>query len=259
MKPFYNFKEIKSGHLESTDRDRIYKHLKEGGLVICPSDTCYSVAGVCALDGKSDRALQLGGILNAILQRNPDWPFSVSVHNATAAERVLFESPVVSRLLHRFTPGPITVIGIASSVAVEQKLPEIIHSSGDHTIGVRIPDSSIERMVAEFAEAPITTVPAKYGDYQSPTQDYKAAIESIKLGIENAVESGKIEVEGPINVLGIEAPRFMFRKSVSTVVRVEEIPQELQIIRYGDISEEELKLFLFEEGIRGWSITRGRI
>lgn len=227
-------------------RQQISEHLKAGGIIICPSDTCYSLAAACTED-----ATDIGDILNKILNRNPNWPFSVAVHNVNAAEILLADSKVSNRLLKHFTPGPLTLVGRINKEKLS--LAKIIHSQDDDTIGIRIPDSAIERRVAEFAESPITTVPATGLTHQSPIKDYEQAKNAIINSITENNLSSKLKLAGII----VENTTFFNR--LSTVIRVEDPYQELQVIRYGDISESELKLFLYDSGIMGWKIKTGVI
>ncbi|MDR1406449.1 MAG: Sua5/YciO/YrdC/YwlC family protein [Tannerella sp.] len=231
------------GDIPSQYKERIYNFLSGKGLIICPSDTCYSVATMCKFD-------DMGDTLNTILERD-DMPFSVAVNDMKTISKYVVEdnSQVFNKLLDWFTPGPITCIGVI--IRECRDFCKIIHAEKDDTVGVRIPDSKIERTIAEIANCPITTVPVKMGK-STPIKDYNEAVCCIGKSIE---EKGLTE---KVKVAGIETT-LSFVEKLSTVVRVDSTVRELQIVRPGYISEIELNLFLRQECLDNWKIVKGVI
>jgi len=230
------------GDIPNSFKERIYNHLVDNGLIICPSDTCYSVAAMCT-------HLYIGNLLTIILERD-NMPFSVAFDNTeTVSKYVESSDKVLLRLLDRFTPGPITCIGIVNENY--RNLSKIIHAEGDD-VGVRIPDSKIERTIAEIVKSPITTVPVKMGN-DPPIKDYNKAISCIEesLNNKNLIESVKIAA--------IES-NFSFAERLSTVVHVYHATKELRILRPGYISKDELNIFLKKHyfNINGWKVVEAK-
>jgi len=231
-------------------RKRISSHLANKGLIICASDTCYSVAAKCTFS-------DIGQILKIILERK-NMPFSVAVENIQMAEKYLVNSDTItSELLKYFTPGPITCI---STIAEKHKgLSDIIHASKDGSIGIRIPES-IETTIARLANCPITTVPAKIGD-NHPIRDYDEAVSCIKDSLER--NKKKLNKVIDINNLKLAAIKSnaRFKDNLSTVVRIKDIrtAQRLEIVRLGYITKDILEQFLSEKQYYDWSIVDGVI
>ncbi|WP_373811819.1 L-threonylcarbamoyladenylate synthase [Porphyromonas loveana] len=225
---------------------QIQEHFRKGGIIICPSDTCYSIAAAC-LPG----AYKIGNYLNTILCRNSKWPFSVAFGSVMMVEKYISPNSVCISLLDCFSPGPITAV--CDIAEAYRSLSRIIHSEKDDTIGIRIPDSNIERRLADLAKHPITTVQAKIGE-TPPIKDYEVAKNCIINSIKELGWSKKLPVAG------IEGAAS-FTEKLSTVVRVKELGSKsrLEIIREGYISKDALRSFLSDNEFINWSITVGNI
>ena len=181
--------------------EKIRTHLTNKGLIICPSDTCYSVAAMC-------NHADIGDILNTILERE-DMPFSVAVDSVkTVSEYIDSNNTVFLKLLEWFTPGPITCIGVVNDN--HRRLCKIIRAEKDETIGVRVPESKIERTIAEVVNFPITTVPVRMGK-STPIKDYNKAVSCIKESLKNK------NLQESVKIAGIEA-NFSFAEKLSTYV-----------------------------------------
>ncbi|MDO4707201.1 MAG: Sua5/YciO/YrdC/YwlC family protein [Porphyromonadaceae bacterium] len=234
------------GNIPYEYHTQIREHLQKGGIIICPSDTCYSIAAACL-----PNALKIGDYLNSILNRNPQWPFSVAFDHAMRAKEYIRDpNGVCIKLLEHFTPGPITAISIIAREKIY--LSEIIHSEKDDTIGIRIPDSCIESKLAELAGHPITTVPAKVGEEAPPIRDYESARDCI---IDSIEKHGLSEL---VPLAGIEGTNG-FTDKLSTVVRVKEElgpNSKLEVLREEYITKVMLKGFLDKHNLN-WSITKG--
>lgn len=143
--------------------------LEAGGFVMLPSDTAYSVATWLT-------TTRIRGQVNQLLQRANE-PISLAFPSARVARRWTADNEIVTRLLERFTPGPITVVCAASPL-----IPVAVTRDGlgslNHTIGVRVPDSVVERQVAGVGSSAITTVPVR---------DLRASGKPPVTGFEDAV------------------------------------------------------------------------
>lgn len=102
------------------------KVLKDGGLVVFPTETCYGIAA----DAKNSRAV------TKLLEYKGDRhrQISIAVADRVMAETYVSINSIADNLYTQFLPGPITVISQSKKV-VDQRL-----ESASETLGVRIPD-----------------------------------------------------------------------------------------------------------------------
>lgn len=210
-----------NGALRSVDVARIKNCLLNHGLVILPSDTCYSLAGLAV-------SRQLPKKINQILKRN-DEPISLAFPNFKMVEEYASLNIFTANLLETFTPGPITVICEANK-DISQKLASEVTRSKDYTLGVRIPDSFIEREIANCTKYPITTVAIR-NNKKVPLKNFVKAIEIVKRGIQ--------AIDETISLIAIEGDE-KFSESISTVAKYNKIKKKIEIIRSGSISKDEI-------------------
>lgn len=209
-----------NGSIKNRDNQVIKQHLLHSNLVIVPSDTCYSIAA-CAFNE------ELYKKINKILNRK-DIPISIAFPNYIAAEEFADLNFRVRGILEKFTPGPITVIcSVTNHNLYHQKIGKIIRSK-DNTIGIRIPDSFLEREVAGITKYPITTVAIRDAK-GNVVQKFEQAIEIVLAGIQ--------KLNDKIDVGAIEGDSFF--DTHSTVVRV--IDGDIKLERKGEIPFNEIK------------------
>ena len=133
------------------DVDRVVRCLKEGGLVIYPTDTVYAIGcdifnargieAVCRHKGVDPRKANLSFICNE---------FSM-VSNYAKMDNAAF------KLMKRNLPGPFTFILEGNS-----RLPKLFKQR--KTVGIRIPDNNIIRTIVEALGNPILTTSLKRDD-----------------------------------------------------------------------------------------------
>lgn len=215
------------GAVSTYNGQRVRQLLLRGGLVLLPSDTCYSLAAL-AIDREVYKTI------NKILNRN-ELPISIAFPNFRTVESHIKLQGHTARLLEKFTPGPITVVCGGHS-----KLNEVARSA-DGTIGVRVPDSIIEREIAGYTRYPITTVAIR-DHKQNVIQDFEEAIETVKKGI------GRLGHQ--VQWAAIEGQQDFSQHS--TVVRYDEQSKEVTLLREGEIPFVEIKSAL--EGLPIWDM-----
>jgi L-threonylcarbamoyladenylate synthase len=185
------------------------------GFVLLPSDTCYSL-GTLAFDENSRKNA------NAILGRK-DEPISLAFSSYLQVQQFVKVGNTTAALLERFTPGPITIVCEARDNVSKEFLEKTIGSL-DRTIGVRIPDTRIERDIAGCTQYQLMTIAVRDLDTREPVRDFKRALEIVNLGIEKIGDVGWAAVEGSDR----------FHALHSTVVRVGG-SDEVKLLREGDI------------------------
>jgi tRNA threonylcarbamoyl adenosine modification protein (Sua5/YciO/YrdC/YwlC family) len=165
--------------IDKTEFDR-YKqtHLKKirnGAVFIYPTDTIYGIG----CDAANGDAIQI--IRN--LKKRPEQPFSVIV----PSKQWILDNCVVPDSAKPWLeklPGPYTLI-------LHLKENSSLHKNvnpTDSTIGVRIPNHWISKVVAELGRPIITTSPNVHGEEVIKTP-YDLEVE-FRIGVDFAIEEG---------------------------------------------------------------------
>ena len=134
---------------ENPDPDKIsqvVKVLRDGGVVIYPTDTVYGMGCDITNLRAVERICKIKGI-------NPKkHNFSMicaDLSNISQFTRVI--SKPVFKMMKKAFPGPFTIILEAST-----QVPKILHSK-KKTIGIRVPDHNVPRILVEELGQPILT------------------------------------------------------------------------------------------------------
>jgi tRNA threonylcarbamoyl adenosine modification protein (Sua5/YciO/YrdC/YwlC family) len=134
-------------HPDNPDKrkiDQVIKILKKGGVIIYPTDTVYSMA--CDLNNRKavERMAQIKGI--KIEKAN----FSLICHDLSNISdySVQFGNNIY-KMMKRALPGPYTFILNANN-----SVPKLFKSK-KKTIGIRVPDNNIARMLVEELGNPL--------------------------------------------------------------------------------------------------------
>jgi L-threonylcarbamoyladenylate synthase len=195
---------------------------RRGGFALIPSDTCYSLAARPLGPAVSKK-------INAILDRKLE-PISLAFDDIARVNEWVQPTSDAALLLGQLTPGPLTVV---CRIVDDLEHPEIVDdvlAAPDRTIGVRIPDSLIERQLVTACKHPLTTVAVRTRDSaKRAVTDFAEALRIVEEGIERL---------GKRVPLAIVEGRAGFSVAHSTVVRVPglEYGKRYDVIREGAIS-----------------------
>lgn len=119
--------------------------LRDGGLIIYPTDTIYGIG----CDMKNGKALDR---LNQLKNRPSNKPFSFICNDLSEAATYAKISNAAHRVMRRVLPGPYTFV-----LPVGSGVPRKMLSSA-HTVGIRIPNHKVPlAIVKEFGSPIITT------------------------------------------------------------------------------------------------------
>jgi L-threonylcarbamoyladenylate synthase len=122
----------------------VVESLRAGGMLIYPTDTLYGLG----VDPFSDKALAR---LLAVKRRKAGKPIPLLLDEPARADSLArFVPDDAYRLMERFWPGAMTIVLPASP-----DLPEAI-SGGKGTVGLRVPDHPVSRLLAAAAGGAIT-------------------------------------------------------------------------------------------------------
>ena len=133
------------------------QEILEGGLVVYPTDTAYGI-GVNATNEKAIEKLY------RIKNRKHNKPTHVVVKDWEMMDKLTATNKVSQILFRKLMPGPITLI-------LEKRLNSPIPNNltgGLPTLGVRIPDYKITKLLSEFLNIPYTTPSANRDGEPTP-------------------------------------------------------------------------------------------
>lgn len=186
------------------DIEKAIKIIKQGGIVIYPTDTAYGIG--CRLDNK--KAVER---LFKIRKRPINMPTPVLFDDVKRIkEYVLPYGKDVEKLMFDYFPGALTLI----LRCIEEKVPSLVRGGGG-TLGVRIPDHETVWQLIKGAHSPILGPSANFHARETPYSFETLDKELIKLV--DFVLEGKTKGKG----------------STSTVVDCTKKPWK--IIRQGEI------------------------
>jgi len=137
--------------------EKAIKILKDGGIVIFPTDTAFGMG--CRIDDKE--AIER---LFEIRKRRKNKAVPVLCSSIRMVlEYVEAIDPDVQKLMDKYWPGALTLV-LRAKIS---KVPNLVRGGGE-TIGVRIPDHSMIRRVMEELGVPILGPSANFAGEETP-------------------------------------------------------------------------------------------
>jgi len=197
---------------DSKEYELLYKpveSIKEGGLVLFPTETVYGI-GANAFD---DEAVKRIFVAKGRAQDNP---LILHVSDMEMLEQIAENiSELEYKLMETFWPGPFTIIlNKKKDVAKEA-------TCNGNTVGVRMPSNRIAYELIKKAGVPIAAPSANVSGRPSGT-NVKDIINELQGKVDYIIDGGESDI-------GLE----------STVVRV--IDNEIKILRPGKITKEDIE------------------
>ena len=127
--------------------ERAGEAIRDGGLVVYPTDTVYGL-GADALDPDAvERAFEVKG-------RSRDRPLSLGVPDVEAALEYADPTDREERFMRVFLPGPVTVV-----VERRESVPGAL-TAGRDRVGIRVPDHDVALAFYRAADRPVTATSA---------------------------------------------------------------------------------------------------
>jgi L-threonylcarbamoyladenylate synthase len=166
--------------------------LKSGGLVAFPTDTVYGL-GALAFDGKAI------GRIYGVKERPDEKSIPILLADPDDLAKVSVDaSPLALKLAARFWPGPMTLV-----VPKHPDLPDAVSSTP--TVGVRVPDHTVARMLLHYA-GPMAVTSANLSGQPSPVTAHDV-LEQLDGRIDLILDGGQTPGGIPstvVNCLGAE-------------------------------------------------------
>lgn len=136
--------------------DKVAAILKDGGLIIYPTDTQYGLG----CDLKSKKAVER---VYQIKKRNPKSPFSLICADLTHISEYAKVSNFAYRNMRRILPGPFTVILESTRLVPDSMMTK------RHECGIRVPGHNIPQAIIQTLGNPIINTSAKLDGKAPPT------------------------------------------------------------------------------------------
>lgn len=181
--------------------------LKNGGIVVMPSDTVY---GLCC-DGTNEKAVKK---LIEFKRRSPGKAISVFVDGIEGAKKTVDVSAQNLNTIENLAPGPFTFILPSKHTVVRDLEAE------NGTLGIRIPDDTFINQLMKVYPNPVTATSANLSG-TSPHYSTKSLLNNLsqkkKNMIDLVVDAGKLPRNKPSTVIDLTS-------------------DNLKILRQGDVS-----------------------
>jgi len=167
------------------------KVIRQGGLVIFPTETVYGVGA----DWANEKSVSN---LREIKKRSIDKPFSVLVGNKEMVEDVV--SPQLDssfyKLIDHFWPGPLTIV-----------VPRKVEGQ---TIGLRMPDNLIALFLIREAKCLVAAPSANFADH-TPPKTCLDALKDLDGLVPIAIDGGpaKVGQESTVVDLTTQEPKIL--------------------------------------------------
>ena len=163
--------------IEKTDAEAIRNAadaLRDGRLVVFPTETVYGVGALVTSDGGITR-------LRGVKNRPGGRPFTLHIAEKQAATHYAGDLPPVGRrLIERAWPGPLTlIVEVAGEPAAWSELSESHRDELYHegTIGFRCPDHPVAKALLAAVDGPVVAASANRAGRPAPTDADGAAAE----------------------------------------------------------------------------------
>jgi tRNA threonylcarbamoyl adenosine modification protein (Sua5/YciO/YrdC/YwlC family) len=174
------FLKIHPENPEKRKIDHVVECLRKGGVVIYPTDTIYGIG--CDIFNK--KAIERVCRIKGIKPKNLNLSFICSDLSNISEYVRRIDTPVF-KLLKRTLPGPYTFILESST-----KVPKILDAN-KKTVGIRIPDHPIPRMIVEGLGNPLVTTSIKDDDeIIEYTTDPEIIYEELKHEVDIVIDAG---------------------------------------------------------------------
>jgi L-threonylcarbamoyladenylate synthase len=191
-------------HPEYPDTNHISmcaKIIRQGGLVIFPTETVYGIA----VDNSNPQAIAR---LREVKKRSEGKPFSILVsQKGLMFNYTNVSNPLIYKLIDKFWPGPLTII-----------VPS--HKEGE-TIGVRMPDNKIALKLLDEAQCTIAAPSANF-EGSPPPVTCQEALKELDGLVDIAIDGGNAKLGNG-----------------STVVDLSK--EGVQVLREGNIKKEDIQ------------------
>jgi len=162
--------------------------LKQGGVILCPTETAYGLVA----DATNKKATKR---VRNLKERPEEKSFPLIVASLAMAKRYALFSPQLLILAKRYWPGPLTMVVPARSRL--ELSPDVI-SHG--TIAIRVSSNPIARSLSRRLNAPVVGTSANHsGDPNSYTVE--EALASLGKNVDDCLDGGRLRPRKPSTMI----------------------------------------------------------
>jgi len=185
--------------------------VRDGGLVIYPTDTVYGLG----CDPFNEAAVRR--LLRAKRRRGK--PLPVAVSSLEAAERIAVFNEAARRVARRFWPGAVTIV-----LECRAEPPQEV-TAGTGRVGVRVPGYEWAVLLAELSGGSIVSTSANITGMEPPRTVWEA-LRQVGDRVDLALDGGEAPLRRPSTVVDMTSgsPRVLREGPVS----LEEILEALR-------------------------------
>lgn len=200
MSKIFDWKE----NIKEEELQEVEETLKNGGIVIFPTDTVYGIGCNCF----SKKAIKR---IFDVKSRSERKPINVLTDKVEKIENVTKNIKKEEKeIINKYMPGAVTIV-----LDKKEDVPDIL-TSGLDTIGVRIPNNKIALEILKKFENPLATTSVNISG-NLPGLEINDFIKDFENKVDIIIDGGKTKI-------GV----------ASTIVRVDE-NSEINILREGNI------------------------
>jgi len=185
------------------------KIIRDGGLVVFPTETVYGLGADATNPSATSRIFEAKG-------RPSDNPLIIHIAHPEDVEKYAFSNYIYYSLAEAFMPGPLTVI-----LPSKDSVP-LTTRGGLDTIAVRCPENCIARELIKLANVAIAAPSANLSGSPSPTC-FEYAYADMNGKVEAIIDGGDCD-------FGLE----------STIVRIND-DSTVTLLRPGKITKEDIE------------------
>ncbi len=147
--------------------------IRNGGLVIFPTETVYGIAA----DVANPQAMQR---LREVKKRSDDKPFSVLIsQEGLISNYTSLTDPALYKVIDAYWPGPLTVV--------------VPSKKEGQTVGVRMPNHAVARKLVEVSQCTIAAPSANF-EGTEPPRTCQEALRDLDGLVDIAIESDPSEI-----------------------------------------------------------------
>ncbi len=164
--------------------------IKQGGVIAYPTDSSYALG--CAMGSKKamNRIAQIRKI-------SSDHNFSLVCQDLSELSLYATVDNDMYRLLKRFTPGPYTFI-----LAATREVPRRLQNPKRRSIGLRVPDFPIVKMLLDMLQEPIMSSTLILPGEELPMNDASVIRDVLEHEIDLVIDGGPCDNE-PTSVVNL--------------------------------------------------------
>jgi len=186
--------------------------LINNGLIIYPTDTAYGL-------GANSLKTNTVNKIYKIKKRDFIKPTHVIVRDWKMIEDLTFTNHFAKKLFNNFLPGPLTLILKKKSI-----VPNLL-TSDLPTLGIRIPDNNITRLLSRLVDFPYTTPSANVSGEKTP-YSINDINKNLLTKVNVILDSGKLKKIKPSTIIDISCsqPKIL-RKGPISIKKIENVLQ----------------------------------